>query len=243
MALNMSTVYNSLGVYPLPEAARLVGMPFAALNRWLYGYDYLSKNQNETVKKHSAPLWRPQYEAAEWGEKVIGFRDLLELRVVREFIQHGLSLRFIRSCLENAKTIFGVDYPFTTYRFATDGRAIFQDVVRESAAEEMIDLQKRQLVFRDIIKPSLYEGIEYTKDHARRWFPNGKKRDIVIDPERQFGKPIISDAGVPTNTLYASFQAEGADKSAINTTSRIFEVSLKNVESAIKFEERLRKVA
>lgn len=239
----MNAVYNSLGIYSLAEAARLVGTPTSSLSRWLYGHDYLPKNQTDGIKKHIAPLWSPQYEASEWGEKVIGFRDLLELRVVREFIQHGLSLSFIRNCLENAKVMFGVDYPFTTYRFATDGKDIFKDVVRESTDEEMIDLHKRQLVFRDIIKPSLYEGIEYTKDHARRWFPNGKKHDVVIDPERQFGKPIIAEVGVPTNILYASFKAEGSDKAAASLTAKIFEVSLKNVESAIRFEERLRKVA
>lgn len=241
----MNAAYNSLGIYSLAEAARLVGASTPSLNRWLYGHDYVVKKDELSTKKHAPALWSPQYEATEWGEKVIGFRDLLELRVVREFIQHGVPLSVIRRCFENAKQMFGVDYPLTTYRFVTDGQTIFKDIVLHSTDEEMIDLHKRQFVFRDIIKPSLYQGIEYNtaNDHARRWFPNGKKHDIVIDPERQFGKPIVAESGVPTNIIYVSFQTEGSDKAAAARTAKIFEIPVKNVESAIRFEEQLRKAA
>lgn len=241
----MNAAFNSLGIYTLAEAAHLVRVPTRSINQWLYGYDYTRKSTDKTVKKHVAPIWTPQYDANQWGEKVIGFRDLLELRVVREFIQHGVSLAVIRRCFENAKSTFNDSYPLTALRFATDGKTIFADAVRSEAVEEMMDLHKKQYVFGQIIKPSLYKGIEYDKKnaYAKRWYPEGNKRDIVIDPDRQFGKPIVADFGIPTSALFASYRAEGADKAAAAMVARIFEIPAKNVAAAIRFEEHLRQAA
>lgn len=240
----MNATFNSLGIYTLAEAAHLVRVPTRSINQWLYGYDYTRKSADETVKKHVAPIWTPQYDAEQWGEKIIGFRDLLELRVVREFIQHGVSVAVIRKCFENAKSTFNDSYPLTALRFATDGKTIFADAVRSEEVEEMLDLHKKQYVFKQIIKQSLYEGIEYdVTKNAKRWYPVGKKRDIVIDPDRQFGKPIVADSGIPTSALFASYQAEGADKAAAAMVARIFEIPAKNVAAAIRFEEHLLQAA
>lgn len=239
----MNSAFDGLGIYTLAEASHLVRVPSLAINKWLYGYDYTRKSEDAAVKKHVNPLWTPQYDPSHWGEKVIGFRDLLELRVVREFIQHGVPALVVRRCFETARSVFSDPYPMTALRFATDGKTIFADTVRSDEIKEMIDLQKRQYVFRNIIKPSLYEGIEYDQKNAKRWYPGGKKRDIVIDPERQFGKPILADDGVPTAAIFASYQAEGAHKSTVSLVARIFEIPAKHVEAAIKFEEQLRRAA
>lgn len=239
----MNATFDSLGIYTLAEAAHLVRVPTRSINQWLYGYDYTRKSSAETIKKHVQPIWTPQYDADQWGEKVIGFRDLLELRVVREFIQHGVSVAVIRKCFENAKATFNDAYPLTALRFATDGKTIFADAVRSETVEEMMDLHKKQYVFRQIIKPSLYEGIEYDEKNAKRWFPEGKKRDIVIDPDRQFGKPIVAESGIPTAALFACYKAEGADKAAAAMVARIFEIPTKSVFAAIRFEEHLLQAA
>ncbi|MEN9983981.1 MAG: hypothetical protein RI918_1950 [Pseudomonadota bacterium] len=241
----MNATFDSLGIYTLTEAAHLVRVPTRSINQWLYGYDYARKSADETVKKHVAPIWTPQYDANTWGEKIIGFRDLLELRVVREFIHHGVSVAVIRKCFENAKSTFNDSYPLTALRFATDGKTIFADAVRSEVVEEMMDLQKKQYVFGQIIKPSLYKGIEYDQKnaYAKRWYPEGNKRDIVIDPDRQFGKPIVAESGIPTAALFASYKAEGADKAAAAMVARIFEIPTKSVSAAIRFEEHLLQAA
>ena len=100
----------------------------------------------------------------------------------------------------------------------------------------MIDVLRKQFVFSDIIKPSLYAGIEYGKDGAVRWFPLGKRKTIVLDPALQFGTPVIADAGIPTDTIYASYLAEGRDKSMV---ARVFDITPKLVSDAVEFEERL----
>jgi uncharacterized protein (DUF433 family) len=227
-----------LGMYTLSEASRLIGADTRAISRWLYGYDYSSGSGSKHIRKHSDPLWSPQYATNEFGEKIIGFHDLLELRIVREFIRRGVSLQVIRHCLYTARQIFDVEYPFTSRRFATDGETIFLAAVRQGGKEaEMLNLRTRQYAFREIIKDSLYAGIEYAGDFASRWYPMARSKVVVVNPAIDFGHPIVEESGIPTASLYATYLAEERNKSVV---AQIFEISAKHVAAAVRFEEKLR---
>ena len=64
----------------------------------------------------------------------------------------------------------------------------------------------------------------------------GTKSDVVLDPDRQFGTPVVASVGIPTDTIYASYLAECKRKS---TVARIFDLTIKAVSDAVKFEEGL----
>lgn len=175
-------------------------------------------------------------------EQIIGFRDLLEIRFVREFVKHGVPLVVVRRCMNTAREMYKVDYPFTTLQFKTDGRTIYGQAIKESEEDgSLTDLKTRQLAFKEIIRPSLYDGIEYDGRQARKWYPVGSKRRIVLDPERQFGSPIIEDTGTPTSILFASFLAEGRDETAIHSTASSYGVTSRLVKAAVEFEQGLRR--
>jgi uncharacterized protein (DUF433 family) len=59
----------------------------------------------------------------------------------------------------------------------------------------------------------------------------------VLDPTRRFGAPIVTGTGITTDTLFAAYEAEGRDR---KTTARIFEIDPRQVDVAVRFEERLR---
>jgi uncharacterized protein (DUF433 family) len=230
-----------LGLYTLAEAARLVHADRRAVKRWICGYDYVGQGPDGRLRRHSEPLWQPQYKPEDLGQGVIGFQDLLELRVVREFVRCGVPLLVVRHCLETARELFDTEYPFTKQRFVTDGETIFHEALRSGATEaEMLNLRTRQYAFREIVKDSLYTGIEYEGTFARRWFPELRSRTVVLDPAVEFGHPTLADSGVPTASLYASYLAEGKKRA---TVARLFEVTPRQVDAAVRFEERLRKAA
>lgn len=232
------------GVYTVPEAALLARADAGKIRRWLFGYDYAKGTGEERRSYHSEPLWQPQYGNDELGERVIGFRDLMELRIVREFVARGVPLIVVRYCLAAARDILGGDYPMTRQRFLTDGETIFHEALDVASTTEdgpaLLDLRKRQHVFRTIVKDSLYAGIEYDGDVARRWYPEGKGHAVVVDPEVQFGHPSIVETGVPTAALYAAWLAEGKKRA---TVARLFEVDPRHVDAAVKFEQKLRQAA
>lgn len=233
-----------LGVYTLPDAARLVRADAGTIKRWLFGYDYVKSDGDARRRYHSNPLWQPQYARGELGENTIGFQDLMELRIVREFVARGVPLIVVRYCLAAARDIFGGEYPLTKQRFLTDGETIFHEALDVASTTDdgpaLLDLRKRQHVFRTIVKDSLYAGIEYEGDVARRWYPEGKRHSVVVDPAVQFGHPAIEQSGVPTAALYAAWLVEGKKRSAV---AKLYEVDARHVDAAVRFEEKLRVAA
>lgn len=221
---------TGVGLYALPQAARLIGATPREIQRWLFGYKYKRKGSPE---RFIEPLWTTQL--AEFRRHLIGFRDLVELRFVHAFVKHGVDLRVVRRCAANAREIFGSAYPFTMERFKTDGRTIYRDAVSEEGDGTLLDLHRLQLAFDAVIRPSLYRGIEFKEDgSAKRWFPT-KTEAIVIDPEMAFGKPVLKDFGVTTATISAHMHAEKS-KSRV---ARILDVPVALVNVALKYEHRL----
>lgn len=216
---------TGIGLYSLKEAERLTGAQSREVSRWLFGYKFKDSS--------SPPLWRTQLAGMEEDGKFIGFRDLLELRVVKAFVQHNVPLRVIRAALNNAKDMFSTDYPFTAHRFLTDGRSIFREAVREQGDVELIDLVKRQKVFEHIIRPELYAGIEFGPNGlATRWYPVKNSGKVVLDPEIAFGKPILTEFGIRTDIIAVTFAAE-KNKKAVAAQ---FEIPVEAVSAALRYE-------
>ncbi|MDU8432541.1 DUF433 domain-containing protein [Pseudomonas syringae pv. actinidifoliorum] len=179
-------------------------------------------------------LWTP--EIAFLYDKLLGFHDLLEIRFVHAFRQHGVSLQAIRSASLQAREMFGQLYPFTCRRFQTDGRDIFATVLDETGDEALLDLVKRQYAFKQVITPSLYEGIDYAgEESAKRWYPVNRSKAVVLDPARNFGKSILTITGIDTAAIHHSYQAEGQNAKRV---ALLHEIPFEAVEAAIAFEHR-----
>jgi uncharacterized protein (DUF433 family)/DNA-binding transcriptional MerR regulator len=230
------------GVYSAPEALRLLNftrLTNAAANRrvsrqtvsrWLRGYE--SRRDGRT--RRLAPLWRPDYETGDDNPIEVSFRDLIELRFVKAFRDAGLSLQTIRECFTRAVEEVRDERPFSTRRFRTDGKTIFLDITRDVREGEMIDLQRRQNVFRTIVEPSMRD-LEFDTSIVARWFPLGPGRSIVIDPARAFGRPLASSSGVPTEVLAQAVEIERS----VERAAELYETPVPQVRHALEFENRL----
>lgn len=226
-----------IGIYSFADAARFLDAPARELRRWAHGYSYTGPDGQS--RRSPALLTAPQLEATEFDG--IGFRDLLELRFVKVFRGHGLSMQAIRRAAENARDLFHSSHPFTCKRFQTDGRSIFATVHEETGDETLVDIIKRQHVFAKIVEPSLYAGIDFDDQQgALRWFPIPNSRKIVLDPERSFGQPVIAGTGVPTAAIVDSLVAENGN---VERVARLFGVSRDAVLKAQQFESRVSRAA
>lgn len=221
---------TGLGLYTFPEAARLAGVPSAQLRRWLRGYN---SGTGEATRRQP-PLWRSELSDADVDG--LSFHDLLEVRFVKKFRELGISLQAIRIAAANARELLQSRYPFTCKRFRTDGKTIFAEALEATGDIDLLDLRRRQYVFAKIIEPSLRADIEFdANDRALRWFPLERSRTVVVDPAVAFGKPIVADAAVRTDILFDAWLAENRNKQSV---ARIYEVPVKSVETAIRFEQR-----
>jgi len=220
-----------VGLYTVPEAARLTGIAQGRLRRWLRGYTYRAGEGRAA----SAPIWRRQVPDID-GTLGLGFLDLMEARFVDAFREASVPWRVIRLCAERARELSAGDHPFSSQRFRTDGRTIFTEVIDQAGETQLLDLVKSQFAFARVIGPSLYAGIEFSEsDTPARWWPLGRQALIVIDPARSFGQPIVSDGGVPTSVLVDAVAAEGS----VAKVARLFRLQPQSVRAALRFEQRL----
>ena len=205
------------------------------MRRWLRGYSW---KHRDGLPHSSGPLWPLQFASDEdlSREQVLSFHDLLELRTVARFISLGVSLRAIRATIDVAREYLG-DYPLQSEGFVTDGKRIFLEAAERAGDPQLLDVRGRQFAMDAVIRPSLLDGIQHGRNGAAlRWFPVPKKKVIVLDPQVQFGEPIIAEAGVPTDTLASAYKAEGEDAKMV---AKLYRITPAAVKAAVAFEHRL----
>jgi uncharacterized protein (DUF433 family) len=219
-----------IGYYTVPEAARLLRIRPLNIRRWLGGYRF--EQGDQTIEM--PPLWKPQLPGYEHHIE-LGFRDLIELRFIKAFLDHGLGLKTIRHCLEYARECVEDDRPFSTRRFQTDGKTIFLDSLKDTGDDELLDLRSRQYVIKEIIERT-FKDLDISDEIVTRWRPFGGKESIVIDPQRAFGQPIANRSGVPTVTLADAVKAERS----VQRVSYLYHVSAPVIRDAVNFENSLK---
>lgn len=217
-----------LGIYTAPEAAGLIGMNAKTLRRWLLGYDY----QRDGEVAAQPPLWSPQYVPDE-GDVLLGFRDLVEARIINALRARGIGLPTIRLCLDRARQIVGDLRPLSTRQFKTDGRSIFLEITEGVDEPQLVDLKRRQGVFRRVVEPSL-AGLEFGADAAERWWLLPTKRTIVADPLHSFGQPTVAGHGITTARVAQAVKAEGSAA----RVAKLYELNPSAVRDALAFEQR-----
>ena len=209
------------GIYSPRQAARLVGGSAQEIRRWTRG-----SGPNE-------PLWNAYYQELD-DTAELSFADLIEVRVVKAFRQAGVSTQAIRFAIRFSQEKFGVERPLSTLEFKTDGSEILMKAVEED--DDFISLAKvrpGQKVFADIVRQSV-KDLEYEGETVARWRPH-KTKDVVIDPSRQFGSPIIDEFGVATSTLFEEFKYYDDAR----YLSKVYDIPLRLVNEAIRFETLL----
>ncbi|MEZ0495986.1 DUF433 domain-containing protein [Sphingomonas sp. IW22] len=215
-----------IGIYTAPEAARMIGMRPNTLRRWLTGYKHDDKRE--------AALWSPQYEPSEDDGLLLGFRDLIEARIVAALRAKKIGLPTIRVCMERAREIIGQDRPFSTRSFKTDGKKIFLEITRGLDEPQLIDLKHRQGVFSRVVAPSL-DDLDFGDQAAERWWLLHGRKSIVADPARAFGQPIIADHGITTARVAEAVEAEGS----VESVAKLYEIKPALIRDALRYEHEL----
>jgi uncharacterized protein (DUF433 family) len=217
-----------VGIYTLPQAARLTSVPTSMLSRWLFGYRY---DLGELAVTQPALV---SVGALTKELRVITFHDLIETQFVHAFRAHGVSWKVLRLAVARARELTGSDHPFATRQFVTDGETVFAEIATKVGSRELLDLRNNQMAFRRVMLASLRAKLDLGKAGVERLWPLGKKQPIVIDPRRQFGQPITSDEGVPTEILAKAFQTQ----KSVEAVARWYSVPRASVRAAVKFEQR-----
>ena len=179
------------------------------------------------------PLWNPYYQELDDSSE-ISFLDLIEVRVVSSLRRAGVSLQAIRYAIEFAEEKYDIDQPLASLSFKTDGKEVLIDAVENDG--QLTSLKKGvagQKVFSVIIEQSL-KDLEFEGNRPVRWWPN-KTKQIVIDPKRAFGDPILVESGISTKILWDEYKVF----ENLKYLSKTYEVPENIIKQAINFERGL----
>lgn len=220
------------GLYSAREAAHIIRVPANKLRRWMFGYHSKGVDYDG--------LW--EREIREPG--VISFHDLLELKLVHEFRQHGLSLPVIREAARIAQEEFGTSYPFARQHFHTDGKKVFLEAAKQVGDTHLVDVISKQYVMEQVYRASFLASIDYSSiGDAERWYPmnddHHPDKSIVLDPQRAFGKPILTESGVPTRVLYDAYRLD----EPLEVIAANYAITPEAVKQAVLYESRLQDAA
>lgn len=221
--------FIGVGLYAVPEAARITGVSSARIRRWLRGYKYDVAGEQHI----SPPVWTPDLPLV--GESLaLSFRDLVEVRFVDYFLKKGVSWPNLRAAARLASEATGSTHPFSTKKFKTDGDSIFASFKGTSGAH-LLDFVRRQFAIPGFIEPYLFKGLEFANFDVIRWFPMEPSKRVVIDPRISFGQPIVLPEAVPTSVLARAFRADDS----VDLVAKAYEVSKHSVNAAVKYERLL----
>ncbi len=212
--------------YPAAEAGRLVGLTASRVRRWLGGYGYSYRD----AMRHQPPVLR----CGETTGSYASFLDLVDLLFVKRFLDDGVSLQKVRRALDEAHEILGTSH-FASQLFFTDGANVYLEV-REKGAAILELLSGGQWVIAPVIR-QLATEIDFGSPEglARRWFPLGRNRPVVLDPFVSFGAPTVVGRGVKTANVHDLFVAENEKLAAVRAW---WDLTEGEVEAAVEFERR-----
>ncbi len=226
--MTIDTTFLNVGIYSIPQAARLVGVSDARLRSWMMG----STIRTKAGPKRQPPLWVPHIPEMN-GRGALTFLDLMEIRLVKRLLdqEKGMGLRRIREALANFRMVSDGDHPLLNKKLFTDGAYLYNGALDENG-KPLLNLNKWQFVFEAVVAPTLDAVDIGNDDLPYRWWPKGRDGFIVLDPTQSFGDPILEESRVPTASIAQAFDAEqSADRVA-----RWYQISVEQVRAAMLFE-------
>jgi uncharacterized protein (DUF433 family) len=218
------------GVYSMAEAGRLTKVPVPTLKRWARGYDFIYRGKT----RHSPPIVGTGLEQR-GEEPIFEFRDIMEMRFLFAFRKAGVSWRTIRLVAAKVHQHVQHTHPFATKIFRTDGRRILLQLIsKDETDRELVDLLSDQYEWDKVVEAYLVgEKVEFNDvEEPVRWWPLGPERQVVVDPVRSFGAPIVPREGVQTFILARAVAIEGDAE----YVAKWYDVDVAAVRDAIDFE-------
>jgi uncharacterized protein (DUF433 family) len=219
------------GIFTVPETAGLVDAPQADVRIWVNG----KKGRQQPVIDNQLGLVN--------GKVAVSFTNLMELRFVARFSKAGVRLNEIRSIMQEVKDTLAHPHPFAAkIVFQTDGRRVVAKITRKHGVDIVYeDLKTKNFEIPTIVAPTLKEDVVFDPvGNMVAWYPRKEiAPNVIVHPRFSFGKPILQDSHIPTETLFDAVKAEGS----IRAVADQFEIPEKQVREAMRFQADLRQAA
>jgi uncharacterized protein (DUF433 family) len=182
-----------------------------------------------TLREAAAYLWLPKSTLHSWArpaggatpvitcfpahgrEATLPFIGFAEAYVLAAFRRAGVPMQRIRPAVEVLSSGIGVEHALASKRLYTDGAEVLYDYAASQHDEELRGLTvvrtgQRQFaeVVRDYLKRITY-GDDGWASQVR--LPAYRRAQVIVNPRRAFGLPLVVHGGARVEDLVDRFQA------------------------------------
>jgi uncharacterized protein (DUF433 family) len=215
-------------IYGLAQADRVLGLRSGTARRWIDGYKRAGKQYPPVVREEHT------------GEEIITWGELVETRLLSEYRDAGVPLIRMRPAVVALREELQTRYPLASARTWLDvkGRDLVLRVQQQVGLEHRLALVvvRTGQVFWTNPAEAFRKSIEWTGDDGaqqpRLMRPAGDLPEVVIDPLRGFGEPVVRN--VRTEILGELFRAG----ERVDEIADMYELDQSTVEQAVRYEMR-----
>jgi uncharacterized protein (DUF433 family) len=209
-----------LGVYSVPDASRILGFPVDTIRRWVKTY-WEDKFSNSPK----------QYTWGEGKDRGFNFYTLVELIAIHALREKNVSFQKIIEARRFLQKELNTEYPFASSKVMSDGEQFYYTISKT----ELMDVNlSKQLSIKKIVEPYC-EKLDFSSIDllARRFWPLGKSKSVVVDPEHKFGEPTIEGTNISVDIIAS--MVEGGDN--VEMIANIYRLTPQQVKDAVKYCE------
>lgn len=213
-----------LGVYTLQEASFYGKVSSRRLSSWVFG----------------STKYAPVIHSELIDERLVSFHDLVQAMAINKAREYGVSLQKIREAIQRAEQEFNISLPLAhQHKLVLFDKELHIQLSRDQIVQ-LTGRGRDQSMMVPIIEPFMKDlcfseaglAISYV---AFKW--HGKR--IILDPQRQFGQPLVDGTGYRADVLANAFNVEGS----ADFVASEYNVTLADVKVAVSYMQSLRAVA
>ncbi len=210
-----------LGIFTVPDIACILNLKYSKVYILL----------NEYWDKRFASELGEKYSWSLNNIKAVSFHTLIEFYIFFQLKEVGVPTYQILNAHKELSITFQTPFPFAVSKIINKINCFGKRIVFELNDNELINLDSTKQLNMNFIK-SFAHKLEFDKDElAEKFYPLGKKNCIVIDPNHQFGQPVIKKTNIFPQTIYNLYKSKESKKFIAES----YEISLKEVNDAIEY--------
>ena len=215
-----SKVRSGIGVYSVQDIAAILRLPVRKVRRWL--------------KDYWEGMLKDVYKATfTWGDgknTSINFYGLIEFYTFYLLRQEGLSVTKIIEAYKAISIFKQTSYPFASSKILTDSGSILFEFDEITAIDADAGYKTR---ITSLLKDYCHKIDFDNNSIAERFYPLGRMNKVVIDPQHQFGQPVIEGTNIYPDTIFHLYKA--GEK--ISRIISLYDLNEQQVKDAIYYCE------
>ncbi|WP_420458846.1 DUF433 domain-containing protein [Neolewinella sp.] len=209
------------GIYTPRDIADILRLPYEQVHRWINVY-WDGKLGQEYKHSYS---WRTD------GSQAVSFHTLVEFYLMMLFGEAGVPPRKVMKAHLRLGELYGTPFPFAKGEVLENIRTDEKHIYFQLPEGEIISLDGSDQLNLDFIR-LFFQRLDFdANDLANKFWPMGKDKTIVVDPNRKFGHPLIGDRNIYPETLYGHFQAGDP----IPYIAYVYKIEAQEVVDALEF--------